>query len=146
MSNLFDRSAITSVSDDKKIRLVIEGLESEDTWLTDISGDVAPNFQLLYSLGTKAYINAFNNRLGTFMLAGIYVPATCDTEGGDVPAFIKFYKQVQITQKTATKMAFNGITIEGWAVKLGIKNYNQNSIDGHAFTIQFLGRVRELEE
>ena len=143
---LFDKTDVVALNDSKKIRLVIDGLESEDIWLTTISGQVSPNFQILYSLGVKAFVNAFNNRLGKFNITGIYIPDTCEgvAQGGP-PPFIQFYKQVQITQKKPAKITYDGISIKGWAIAMNLKNYSQNSIDGHEFTIEFLGRVRELE-
>ena len=146
MPILFQETNLVPLSDaNKKVRLVIDGLESEDIWFTDISGQVQPNFQILYSLGVKAFINAFSNRLGTFSITGIYVPDTCSDSGSGTPPFISFYKKVQITQKEPAKISYDGISIKGWATQMNLKSYSQNNIDGHEFTIQFLGRIRELE-
>jgi hypothetical protein len=146
MSELFEKTQIVQLNDvKKKIRLVVDGLEEENLWLTNVTGQVAPNFQILYSLGVKAYINAFSNRLGQFTLTGIYIPETCEDQGGRTPPFLKFYKEVQITNKKPAKMSYDKISIKGWAVGLNLKNYSQNNIDGHEFTISFLGRVRELQ-
>jgi hypothetical protein len=146
MPDLFNETELVQLADGKNVRLVIDGLETEDIWLVSIGGEVQPNFQILYSLGVKAFINAFGNRLGNFQLSGIYINPTCSDEGGEVPPFIKFYNEVQITKKKSTTMSFNGITIQGWATRMTIKNYSKQNIDGHEFTIQFLGRIRELEE
>jgi hypothetical protein len=155
MPVLFDKTNIAELSADKKIRLVVDGLEDEELWLLDIAGSVTPNYQILYSLGATAFVNAFNNRLGKFTISGIYIPSACEEKGGtsnssdessdDTPPFIEFYKKIQITQKESATMAYNGISIIGWAVQLDIKKYSQNNIDGHAFTISFLGRIRELD-
>lgn len=146
MEDLFATTEIVGVNDRQKKRLTISGFESEDLWLTSIQGQWSPNFQLMYSLGVDVFINAFNNRLSDFTLSGIYIPETCETKGnGGVPPFIEFYKSHNINEKVPAKIAFDGITITGWIVKMMIKEYNQHNIDGHEFTIQFLGRLREIE-
>jgi len=143
----FENTDIAELSDtSKKIRITVDGLETADIWLTDVSGQVTPNYQILYSLGVTAFINAFNNRLGQFSITGIYIPTSCVSEGGGTPPFIDFYKQVQITQKQPAKISYDGISIQGWATQMNLKSYSQNNIDGHEFTIQFLGRIRELEQ
>ncbi len=144
--NLFDKTDITQISDGKKIRLTVDGLESEDIWLISIAGQVSPNYQILYSLGAKVFINAFSNRLGKFSLNGIYIPETCEGGAGGIPPFIQFYKDVQITKKKSTTITYDGVSIKGWAVSMTLRNYSKNNIDGHEFTIEFLGRIRELEE
>jgi len=143
----FENTEIAEANDtNKKVRLTVDGLETADIWLTDVSGQVTPNYQILYSLGVKAFINAFNNRLGQFTITGIYIPDMCLNSGGGTPPFIDFYKKVQITQKTPAKISYDGISIQGWAIQMNLKSYSQNNIDGHEFTIQFLGRIRELEK
>jgi hypothetical protein len=147
MSDLFKETEITSINDNQKKRLTIDGFENENLWLTSIKGQLGPNFQLMYSLGVTAFVNSFNNRLATFDLSGIYIPNTCDQEdNGGVPPFIDFYKQFNITNKVPAKIAFDGITIRGWIVKMHIGDYSKNNIDGHEFTLQFLGRLREVEQ
>jgi hypothetical protein len=142
---LFENTDVTDLNDVKRIRLVIDGLESEDIWMTSISGQVSPNYQILYSLGAQVFINAFNNRLGQFKITGIYVPEGCQGEAqGGTPPFIDFYKKVQITHQEPAKITYDGISIKGWAIAMTLKNYSQNNIDGHEFTIEFLGRVRGL--
>jgi hypothetical protein len=145
--DLFQTTEIVGINNQQKKRLTISGFESEDLWLTSIQGEVSPNFQLMYSLGVDVFINAFNTRMGTFMLGGIYIPETCTTKGnGGVPPFISFYKSHNINERVPAKIAFDGITIKGWIVKMMIKEYTQNNIDGHEFSIQFLGRLREIEK
>ena len=147
MPILFQDTDIVELNDTaKKVRLTVDGLETEDIWLTDVAGQVQPNYQILYSLGVRAFINAFNNRLGQFSITGIYIPDGCQETGGGTPPFIEFYKKVQITQSTPAKISYDGISIQGWATQMNLKSYSQNNIDGHEFTIQFLGRIRELEQ
>jgi hypothetical protein len=146
MGEIFNETEIIGISDKRKRRLTISGFESEQLWLTDISGMLKPNYQLMYSLGARVFINAFNNKLSMFKLQGIYVPETCSSSGnGKTPEFVRFYREKNITQSSDAKIAFEGISIKGSIVSMEIANYSKQGIDGHGFTLSFLGRLREAE-
>lgn len=151
---LFSETKVAAIADAKPARLVIDGVADEELWLLSIEGAVSPNFQLTYSIGPGAFLNAFSQRLGTFMIKGIHVSGACTaTKDGQEPPFIKFYKKYNIIAAGATaegsgetlSMSFNNVTIIGYVVKLALREYSQQGIDGHAFEMSILGKVDGLD-
>ena len=144
MSEFFNETKVAGgLPGTRPQRLTISGLEGEKLWITKVNGSVSPNFQLMYSMGAKAFVNAFNDRLGKISLTGLYVPENCDG-GGGVPPFLAFYKKHNINKRTPVKFTFDKINFKGWVVDLQIGDYQQGGVDGHMFTLSFLGRIGEL--
>jgi hypothetical protein len=150
MADIFGKTAMAGIPDSKPVRLVIEGLAPEENlFLTNIAGNVAPNFQIMYSFGRDIFLNAFTQRLSVFKITGIYVSSSCegDTSGRGEPVFLSFYRKNNIvSSKGAIKITFNGITITGFLIMLEVENYNKEGIDGHNFSLQFLGMIGGLEK
>lgn len=142
--NLFETTEVTEANTVQKVRLTVDGLEGEDLWLTDIKGFVAANYQLMYSMGVQAFVNAFNHRLGKFEVTGIHISNGCGLSGSGRAPFVDFYDQVNITKRRPTRISFDGITITGWATEMHIGNYSKQGADGHMFTLKFEGRINEL--
>lgn len=145
---IFGQTEVAGLADEKPVRLVVEGLAGELIFLTNIRGGVSPNFQLMYSIGAKAFINTFSQRLSMFELSGLYIPNTCET--GEVdrePAFLTFYDRRNIVNSSQPiRISYNNIVITGFLVNLDIKDYNQQGIDGHAFTLKFLGKLENIRD
>jgi hypothetical protein len=154
--DLFSKTSVLGVTDDKPARLVIEGLTTEELWINSVKGGVEPNYQLMYSVGDGAFLNAFNQRFSLFMLDGIYIPSQCGTVSSDKePEFLKFYKKHNIVTSSAASeedigdpigITFNNITITGWVVKLAIGSYSKEGIDGHTFSLSFLGKIDGIDQ
>jgi len=145
---LFQETQVAGIPDPKPVRLIISGLSDEKLWLTNISGGIAPNYQLMYSIGADAYLNAFNQRLSLFQIEGIYVPTICDTGSPrDEPAFMTLYKERNIVSSSeTTRVTYNGITIIGYFVKLTLGDFNKQGIEGHSFNLTFLGKIDRLDD
>jgi hypothetical protein len=145
---LFQETQVAGLPDPKAIRLVISGLSDETLWLLTISGGIAPNYQLMYSIGADAYLNAFNQRLSMFEIEGVYIPTACDTGAPrDEPAFMTLYKERNIVSTSeTTRMTYNGITIIGYFVKLDLGEYSKQGIVGHTFSLKFLGKIDRLDD
>lgn len=152
--SLFENTKVEPLADTKPARLVIEGFANEEFWVTSVEGEVSPNFQLMYAIGPGAFLNAFNQRLSTFSLKGLHIPGSCDGRDDESePPFMKFYKQFNIVTAGGTVetpgdpigISFNNITLTGYVVKLQIREYSQQGIDGHAFVLMFLGVVDGVE-
>lgn len=145
---LWRTTEVGCINDEAPIRLIVSGLNDDTLWLTGLKGSVEPNFQLMYSFGPKAFINAFNQRLSMFSISGIYVPSTCNGGGAKgEPAFVGFYRKRNIVSSDdPTKITFDGITITGWFVRLVIGEVTKQGIDGHLFSLDFLGRLKKAGE
>jgi hypothetical protein len=124
--------------------MTISGLADEELWLTGLRGSTEPNYQLMYSFGNSAFINSFNQRLSVFQISGIHVSQTCNGSQRGEPAYVPFYKKRNIVSSdAATKITFDGITLTGWFIKLNIGDVTNEGIDGHLFSLDFLGRMRK---
>jgi hypothetical protein len=141
---LWRDTQVASINDNRPVRMTVSGLNNEELWLTGLRGSVEPNFQLMYSFGNSAFINAFNQRLSQFQISGIFVAATCDGGQRSEPAFVDFYKKRNIvSSEDPTKITFDGITITGWFTSMNIGDVTNEGIQGHLFTLGFLGRLRK---
>lgn len=144
-----DATGLASMKDQKPVRLVIPKFNDGKLLITKISGGVRPNFQLMYSLGSDVFINAFNQRLSMWTLSGLYIPSMCDN-GKDFkgePAFVDLYRRFNIRSGgVPLDMAFNGIVLVGFFVEIKIQDYTQKGIDGFSWEAAFLGRVNNFLE
>ena len=140
MSRLWDKTEVGAYADDSPIRMVVSGLTDENIWLTSLKGSVEPNYQIMYSIGADAYINSFNQRLSVWTITGIYIPKLC-SGGSRKPGFVSLYNSKNITKTKATKITFDGITITGYIIRLTINDVMKQGIDGHIFSLDFLGRL-----
>jgi len=149
MDQLFEKTQVAALEDVKPIRLTVEGLSpDEQVWLTTIRGTTSPNFQLMYAIGPDTFINSFNQKLTLFSIKGIYVTSDCGgafTVIGE-PPFLSFYRRNNINSSVdAIKITFNGIVITGFLVKLDIGEFSKEGIEGHLFTLDFLGVIGGFE-
>jgi len=147
-TQVFKQTQVASIDDPKPARLTVEGLTGEELWLTEIKGDVSPNFQLMHAVGKGAYLNAFNQRLSPFEITGVYVASSCDGSApAGEPEFLKFYKERNIVASPdPLRLTYNGITITGFLTRLVLGKYSQDKIDGHKFTLKFLGVIDTLAD
>jgi len=156
-TEVMSETRVKSLKDEKPVRLTIKGLTSEMLWITSLTGSVSPNYQLMYSIGAGAFLNAFNQRLSLFQLSGIHIAQACDNEQDpdDDPPFLTFYKERNIVIAgakstndlgTPTRISFNNIVIVGWVVKLDIGEYSKEGIDGHTFAMSFLGQIDGIDQ
>jgi hypothetical protein len=150
MGNIFsDTSGLAKMADDKPVRLVIPQFNDGDLQITKIQGGVRPNFQLMYSLGADAFINAFNQRLSMWTLHGLFIPAVCGNGQNfkGEPAFVDLYRKFNIrTAKAPLDLAFNGIVLVGFFIEMKIMEYTQEGVDGFAWETPFLGRMNNFLE
>jgi hypothetical protein len=143
---LFDKTQLGSMSDDKPARLTIKEFVNAKLFITNLTGGVKPNFQLMYSLGDDVFLNTFSERLSMWELRGLHILTDC--AGADVPGeppFLTFYKQYNIKTEQTVSMSFAGITMKGYLVDLQIKDYNQNGVEGFAFVLQYLALLQNLD-
>ena len=155
MSKIFSQDgAVAQVSDERPVRLFIEGYDAGKIMITKISGDVTPNYQLMYSLGADVFINAFNQKLSKWHLTGFHVPlVTCPPalevtgfKKGE-PAFVDLYRRFNIrTAEKPIDMNFCGIVLSGFFIQLTIHDYSQSGIDSFRWETPFLGRMVNLLE
>jgi hypothetical protein len=144
-NDYFSSTEIGEISASSPVRLVINELNGANTWITDIKGNLSPNFQILYSLGSRAFINVFNDRLGVFTLEGINITSACENSDSEIPPFMAFYRAIKITNKrTPIQMSFNKIVLSGWATSMDIGNYSKDNVEGNTFKIDFIGRIQEF--
>ena len=148
MTTLFQGTALASLTDDKPVRLVIEGFKDpeERLFLNSIEGEVQPNYQLLYAIGPGKYLDAFSQRLAPFVIAGTHILTTCS--GAQVaaqaqPAFLTFYEQNNIVARAADnkgplRITYNGIVLKCYLIKLTIGSYQKDGVDGHQFQLHVL--------
>ena len=143
MNDIFGDKKVAAINAvGKKVRLVVEGLKDETIWITSVRGEIEPNFQLMYSIGAQIYINTFQHKLSAFTLGGVYVFDLCGQEAGGTPPFLSFYLRNNIAvSDRPIKVSFNGIVVTGYIVKLVIGEFNQDNIEGHEFSMPFLGIV-----
>jgi len=144
---LFQETAVAGVEDVKPARLTVSGLDNEEIWLLDIKGGTTPNYQLMYSVGNEAFLNAFNQRFSIFTLSGVHILATCEGEPTQgEPPFLTFYKNNNIVSNaTPVSVAYSGLTMSGYMVGLKLGSYNQEGIDGYQFTLEYLGKIDTVE-
>jgi hypothetical protein len=150
MALLFKGTAVFGLEDVKPVRLTIEDFRNNELlWLTDIKGSTKPNFQLMYSVGKDTFINAFNQRLSVFQISGVHILNNCDgafNSSGE-PPFLSFYKANNIIARTESlKISFENIVVSGFMIELEISSYSQEGIDGHRFTLTFLGSISGLQQ
>ena len=142
MADIFKGSATAGIQSNDKIRLTVQGLESEDIWLEEIQGTVKPEFEIMYTFDKTIFINTFLQKLSSFVIAGRVSLESC-SGGNKKPAYIPFYKKYNIVNsKTPIKMTFDGLTIKGWVTEAKIgpaRNIAKESIEEHNFTLTFLG-------
>ena len=150
MGDIFsDTLGLAKIADDKPVRLVIPQFNNGDLQITKIQGGVRPNFQLMYSLGSDVFINAFNQRLSMWTLHGLYIPAACGNGQNfkGEPAFVDLYRKFNIrTAKAPLDLAFNGIVLVGFFVEMKVMEYTQEGVDGFAWETPFLGRMNNFLE
>ena len=145
----YNRTFTKGLADDKPIRLVVEGLPGELIWLTAIGGGVSPNYQIMYSIGARAFINTFNQKLSMWTISGLYIPGTCEgaQDPDRQPPFVTFYNERNIVNSDEPiRITFNNIVITGFLVNLEIQQYDQEGIDGHRFTLKFLGKMNNIDD
>ena len=70
--SLFKRTQLASLADEKPVRLTIDQLDDDRLWLTQISGGIKPNFQLMYAMSGQKFINTFQQRLSVWPIKGVY--------------------------------------------------------------------------
>ena len=143
MQELFGPSKAVGVPDESsKTRLVVEGLTSEELWLTSIRGDIEPNYQIMYSLGAEVFLNSFQPKLSIFQIKGVYIFEVCGSKSDGEPEFMTFYRANNIgVADSPLRITFNTIVITGYLVKLMIGEFSQGAIEGHSFELQFLGML-----
>ena len=149
MADLFKRTQLASLADDKPVRLTIDQLDDDKLWLTGIKGGIKPNFQLMYALSGQKFINTFRQRLSLWPIEGVYALADCDgpIDAVGEPPFLTFYNKHNISRAaTNLKITFSGIVITGYLVSLNIGDYQQEVIDGYQFNLSFLGVVEGTEQ
>jgi hypothetical protein len=70
------------------VRLTIAGYEDNDKlFITKMAGSIAPNYQLMYSIGATAFLNAFSQRMSFWNLNGFHLYKDCsgnDTATGAI--------------------------------------------------------------
>ena len=102
---IFPGTQLASLTDGKPVRLVIEGFKDPDErlFLNELSGEVQPNFQLLYAIGQGTYLDAFAQRLAPYVISGTHILAACNgqpvTQQAQ-PAFLTFYQENNIVART----------------------------------------------
>jgi len=146
---LFKQTQLASISDEKPARMVISGFSDpqEKLLITGFAGGIKPSYQLMYSIGNSVFLNAFSQRLSMFQMVGVYVPASCEGDNAtEIPEFFRFYRDHNIvTAGEPITIAINEITITGYIVELQIQDYSKDGIDGHKFTLPFLGKIDNLD-
>ena len=142
LNDVFGQSRAIGISTESKVRLVVEGFDDETLWLTSFQGDIEPNYQLMYSLGAEVFINTFSDKLSLFKLGGVYVMNLCNQDGTGTPAFMSFYRARNIAvSDEPLRIALNSIVITGFLVMLTIGKFTQEVVEGHRFTLTFLGML-----
>jgi hypothetical protein len=150
---LFRGTQLASLTDDKPVRLVIEGFKdpNERLFLNELSGEVQPNFQLLYAIGPGKYIDSFAQRLAPFVITGTHILTTCtgqQVQAQTQPTFLTFYQANNIVARAAGKkgpllISFNGIVLKSYLVKLVIGSYQKEGVDGHQFQLHVLAEMSD---
>lgn len=145
--NIFKQvTQVQGISDEKPVRLTIPRFTDGRLWIRSISGGIKPNFQLMYSVGSSAYLNVFGQRMALWPMTGIHIPDTClgDTNAGE-PSFLKLYRNYNLeTAEETLDMAFSDISLSGFFVEMSIQEYNKDGVDGFQFKLVFLARMNNL--
>lgn len=152
MSDIFANHTMMGsyVSEKSPARLLIDGYAgNENLFLTKMTGSLTPNYQLMYSIGSQVFLNAFAQRMTFWNLSGFHLFEQCSGTGTSpdqaVPEFLNFYNANNIVKaKEALILSFIGITLHGYLVNLQIDDFKKSSgadtIEGVFYTLVFLGK------
>jgi len=142
-----DGKSLLTISD-------VDGAELDgDLFVSNFGGSVAPNYQIMYSLGPDAYLNVFSQRLSSWTLDGVFVPAKRCPNGdaaqqgtpNDPPGFYKLYEKYNIASpdNKSVKLSFSGLVVEAYIISMNIPSFSKSDVGQMRFSLQLLGRIKQ---
>lgn len=140
---VFEKPTVVQTVKGPPRRLTIKGINLPgNLWITGSQGGLEPNYQLLPSLGSEVFLNAFNDKLSQWILSGYYQPNPCEEGAAEIPPYLKIYLDGNIVDGTEVTISYSDIVLKGFIVKLTLQSNAQDPHNGDSFRITLIGKIQ----